>query len=91
MRQVFKYRLNDPGVVTELEVRAELAPALVAEQRQQGHIWLEVAEVWPVRTRRFIVLGTGWDIPAAAKHVGSYQSMGGVFIWHVYELTGSAV
>lgn len=90
MRKVFKYRLNGPGVVTVLDVKAELPPALVAEQRQWGHIWLEVSEAWPVRTRRFIALGTGWDIPAAAKHVGSYQSAGGMFIWHVYELFGSA-
>lgn len=90
MSKVFKYRLKDPGEITEIVARAELSPVMVAEQRQQAHIWLEVAPGWPVRTRRFIVLGTGWDIPGTAKHVGSYQSAGGMFIWHVYELEGGA-
>ena len=89
MRKVFKYRLNGPGTITEIDAASLNAPVLVAEQREEPHIWLEALPSVTLK-RRFLIVGTGWDIPEQAKHVGSYQSVGGVFIWHVYELFGSA-
>lgn len=89
MRKVFKYRLNGPGTVTEIDAASFNAPVLVAEQSGDPHIWLEALSMDTFK-RRFLIVGTGWDIPEQAKHVGSYQSVGGVFIWHVYELFGDA-
>ncbi|MEA3537651.1 MAG: hypothetical protein U9R73_00810 [Pseudomonadota bacterium] len=89
MRKVFKYRLNGSGAITEVDAASLSDPVLVAEQRGEPHIWLEAFSTVTFK-RRFLVVGTGWDIPEQAKHVGSYQSAGGVFIWHVYELFGSA-
>lgn len=89
MRKVFKYRLNGSGAITEVDAASLSDPVLVAEQRGEPHIWLEAFSTVTFK-RRFLVVGTGWDIPEQAKHVGSYLAHDRAFIWHVYELFGSA-
>jgi len=48
--------------------------------------WAEVETDAPTETRRFYVVGTGWDLAdleAETKHVGTVVV--GKFVWHLYE------
>jgi hypothetical protein len=35
--------------------------------------------------RTFTTVGTGWEHPSNFKHIGTYQTDGGAFVWHVME------
>lgn len=67
--------------------RESHAPVVLAgEQRGNPMIWIDVDTDAALVERAFRVVGTGWEVPADAAHVASFQSVSGVFVWHVFEI-----
>lgn len=48
-------------------------------------VWWLNAPTTPPHTREFIVVGTGHDIPAYCRHVGSAIVPSGTLVWHLFE------
>ena len=88
MRKVWKYKIaahpmTEGKYVTEMPAGAKVLA--VAEQRGASFIWAEIDDNAEIEDRVFFVLGTGHGVPDAAQHIATWQSMGGVFVWHLYE------
>jgi hypothetical protein len=45
--------------------------------------WAEVVQSAEKETRRFLVVGTGWELPPDRNYVGTVQAP--PFVWHIYE------
>lgn len=50
------------------------------------YAWFEVDDAFPVEKRRFATIGTGQEIPADARYLGTAQESGHPLVWHIYEL-----
>jgi hypothetical protein len=79
-----------------LAVGAEIAlempgGATVLDVQTQGEIpcvWALVDSTAPLTKRHFCVMGTGHNcdtLPANAKHVGSFQLLGGALVFHLFD------
>ena len=59
----------------------------VQEQREQVRLWALVDPSAMKVTRKFQVVGTGWDFdPTDLTFVGTYQVSGGDFVFHLFEI-----
>lgn len=53
-------------------------------QDHEGFVWAKVDTDKPTELRRFIVVGTGFDIgDYAFKHIGT--ALDGLLVWHLFE------
>lgn len=91
-RRIYKYPL-EIGQATTLELPKNGTRLLhVGTQHGQVMLWAEVAVdcILPLEPRRFMVLGTGMDVPAKdgqpAPHVGTTQDPERPLVWHVFEI-----
>lgn len=52
---------------------------------QDGKIclWAEVIQSAELERRKFMVVGTGWELPPDRNYIGTVQTP--PFVWHVYE------
>jgi hypothetical protein len=83
VRAVWKFPLG-AEVLTDLSMPADARIVHVDRQGAHGCIWAEVdTEATLSETRRFLVRGTGMEIPAGHEHVGTWQEP--PFVWHLYE------
>jgi len=88
MKQVWKYPLQPTHDIQEIELPAGSAIVHVGEQAGNICVWAEVGQKEPDKkeTRKFRIVGTGWDIEAEWKYVST--AIMGSFVWHVYEVIG---
>jgi len=87
METVFKYTLFVQGgeQYVPLPIGAEVLHVDV--QYEQITFWARVDSFAAQEQRRFIVAGTGHELPPIdLKHLGTVQ-VGG-FVWHVFEVKG---
>jgi hypothetical protein len=85
MRTIWKFPLTVVG--EPIEIRLPLGARVLACQAQRDvpTLWVEVDTDAEKITRRFTLIGTGWDMPRGAGHyIGTVQIA--AFVWHVYEL-----
>jgi hypothetical protein len=78
--------------LTERFVLVMPAGAQVLTVQNQGdvaHVWVLVDPSGPRRARRFALYGTGRTLPNAPEtgaYVGTFQTEGGQFVWHLFDL-----
>jgi hypothetical protein len=54
-------------------------------------IWAQVDRSAAVERRLFVIVGTGHDVPAGAKYIGTAITLKGSLVWHLFELAESPV
>lgn len=59
-------------------------PRYVALQGNMPFIWMEVEPSRKAVARHVFIVGTGQYIPQGKTYVGSVQTTGVVYVWHVY-------
>lgn len=89
MRTVYKYKLNRGTFdVSEVQIPSDAKIVLFDVQNHGLYIWAEVETDNPTVTRRFRVMGTGWELSElpvyTLRHRASIQKDS--FVWHLYEL-----
>jgi hypothetical protein len=60
----------------------------VAEQFGTPRLWALVSVSEPTVARRIVIVGTGHPAPGPDDpfvYVGTFQSLGGEFVWHVFD------
>jgi hypothetical protein len=89
--QIWKYQipLGMAGADFRLPIGGQLRHVGIDPLSGNPAVWIEVdPESDRLESRRFRVVGTGYDIPYGVgvelKHVGSAISPAG-FVWHIYE------
>ena len=57
---------------------------------QDGKItfWAEVVQSAEKEMRKFLVVGTGWELPPDRNYIGTAQAP--PFVWHIYEYRRAA-
>lgn len=83
-RTIWKYQLELTDGPQEHAVPKAAILLLVAEQYGKPTMWFEVWAEAEKIPRAFYVVGTGHEIPADGKWLGSLQMP--PFVWHVYEV-----
>jgi hypothetical protein len=98
-KQIWKFPLTkDTGSHTPTYIPAGIVPLMlpagaeiltVQAQGEVGTIWAMVdPQESEKEERKFEIIGTGQDIEPTTdtrKYIGTYQNLGGSFIWHVFE------
>lgn len=84
MKRIFKYQLQlQPSQSLQLPGGAVVLTLQV--QHGQACIWALVDDSNPLVTRTFRIVGTGHQLPEGPHYyVGTYQTDGGAFVWHVF-------
>jgi hypothetical protein len=83
MRQVFKYPLTVGAALTAVMLRGIVVHVGIDPQGELC-LWAEHDEQARETEQRFAVVGTGHQVPAGGRYVGSASH--GLFVWHVYEV-----
>lgn len=87
MRCVWKYPLNGPGTITDVEIPGQSSIVHVAAQNGVITLWADVYDTSSVKSpRRFSVVGTGQQPAPLSRYVGT--CIHAEFVWHVYEELG---
>ena len=60
MRTIYKYQLNDADNIIEMPANSMVLSA--ATQNHEVVIWASVETTHGINNRRFLVIGTGWDM-----------------------------
>lgn len=83
---VYKYPIPLIDVFTlTLPVGAEILH--VATQHGDPMLWCRVDETGETETRQFALVGTGHPAPGPdeARHVGTFLTWEGTYVWHLFE------
>ncbi len=96
MRTIHKFPCS-PGNgrnAGEFELEMPRNSDILCVQTQHGYpyVWAIVDDEAPKGMRRFVVVGTGWDLPAdigRSDYIGTYQDGG--FVWHVFATKPNAL
>jgi len=82
---MLKYRISAVQEQTTVAIRAgAIIRAVGVQQPREICLWAEVPDGFPVETRTFRVIGTGWDVPDLGTYLGTVFD--GPLVWHVYEV-----
>lgn len=87
MATIWKYDVPTDQSFT-LKIPAGSQVLCVQVQHNSPRIWVLVhAPNAPEDTRRFVVVGTGADVPnsLALAYVGTFQMVGGSLVFHLFE------
>jgi hypothetical protein len=90
MRTVWKFEIpfshQAEAPHSAIRVPPHAIPVLVGIDASNGKpaIWIEVDTTLEPTSRRFVVYGTGAELPDMAIHRGSFFSK--PYVWHVYEV-----
>lgn len=90
-KYIYKYSTGSPGTESEsfLDEGAEvLAVGLQYDTRYLEDVvvfWAYCEDGVPAKPRRFITVGTDWEIPERAVHWGAARTSEGL-VWHLLEL-----
>lgn len=82
MNKIYKYSLNRHDTSVQLPAGANVVHA--AEQNGTICLWAMVDPDKPLETRKFSVVGTGWDIEGRACYIATVHE--GPFVWHILEV-----
>ncbi len=83
-KTVHKIELMDKlGRQFEPIIPRDAAGLHVGMQNGSLMLWYETSTAAPEAPSKFAVFGTGHNIPAHSRYIGSCQD--GSFVWHVYE------
>lgn len=80
---IWKFSLRVTQAPQQIEVPTGAIIRHIGEQDGSICIWMEVTQSAPKEKRKFLVMGTGWELPEDRNYVGTVQM--GSFVWHVYE------
>ena len=84
MKQIFKYELTHPGLTILLPLGAEILD--VQYQYHGFMMWAKIDNTEPLVERRFLIFGTGWELPdVEMKYISTVLSENGDLVWHVFE------
>lgn len=94
MISVWKYGLS--GYIGATQTVEMQKGALILTVQRQGsgiNLWAKIDDSMPTETRNFIVIGTGFDIPALAAgseyvYIGTVQVS--QLVWHVFEIVAGS-
>ena len=84
MRTIYKYQLE-----LSSEVEIPEGGKVLTFQYQNGirTIWVLVDTSNPPVKRKFLIQGTGWELPDYdMEYIGTAQQ-GVLFVWHLFELS----
>lgn len=81
-REVWKYPLSQVEQTVAIPDGARAVHA--AMQNDSPTLWFELDPTSAPVDRKFVVVGTGWPLPAEGEHRGSL--LDGMFVWHIYEV-----
>ena len=82
MKTIHKYVLTDSVNKVSTFERAKFIH--VANQREQITVWAEVNTLGHERMVTLHIVGTGGEVPAGGRHIGSALLTGGDYVFHVY-------
>ena len=86
--KIWKYPIPK-GVDTFTLNMPSALPLTVQMQRGEAMLWAIVNPESELMEHRFHILPTGGDIPdIALRYIGTFQTFGGNYIWHLFEETG---
>lgn len=84
MRTIHKFTLEVTGEQT-ITAPAGCEPLSVQMQNGQLQLWCKVDTDQPTLPHKVQIFGTGHDISkATGYYMGTFQSLGGSFVGHVY-------
>lgn len=85
-KTIWKFRLPFASVAT---IEMPLGARVLCVQRQGDEtcLWATVDPDAPRELRRFVTCGTGHELPegVALAYLGTVQTSGGAYVWHVFE------
>lgn len=83
---IWKYDVGVPGVPFAHLMPDAALPLDVQVQDGRIVMWLGVNPDLPRVTRRFVALGTGWQVPEECEYgyIGTVQQDG--LVWHVFSM-----
>lgn len=88
MRTIYKYKFNsataDDSDCTIKSIQGEIVLAGY-DNTDTLSVWIDGDSDDELRTRKFIIRGTGHEVPSTAKHALSWTE--GFFVWHLFEVT----
>jgi hypothetical protein len=93
VKAIWKFSISDhlyqQGMVTDrpaipMPKGAEILTVQV--QRDEAQVWAIVDSDAPVEPRTLVIVGTGQPMPDdLGRYVGTWQAVGGHFVFHVFE------
>ena len=88
VRQIWKYTMSGVGEGQQVEMPAHAKIIHVASQNDRVCFWAIVDPKENMRTRGFIVIGTGVAfVGNELEFVGTCQTHDGIYVWHLFEAT----
>ena len=84
---IWKYPLGTDLKDLTITPPSGARPLCVQKQSGMPQLWMLVDPDNPPEPRHIIIVGTGWDLSkcmAACDYVGTFQTDGGVVVWHVF-------
>lgn len=85
MRTIYKYEVK-----TEMSLELPEGYNVLSVQTQDSDpmMWVEVNTSNPMKTVKFLSLGTGHPIDEdlSLKFIGTHQVLGGMFVFHLFEV-----
>lgn len=90
MRAVLKYKVDPLHGRTRVSflIPKGAEPVEVHEQHGAVHMWVLADPSAPLTERTFQVVGTGHlEVPDDAVHIGTAHLSGGVYVFHIFEVT----
>lgn len=75
----------DPTQVQEIEVPVGAEFLCAREQFDKICVWFKCNPANPKEARQIAIIGTGHDIPADGRYLGTASLRGGKFMFHVFE------
>lgn len=85
MRTIWKFELP---MADSSDISMPVGAEVLCVQVQHGfpHIWAIVDTEKPPRVvRRFCIRGTGQELGAVGKYIGTFQVRGGELVFHLFE------
>jgi hypothetical protein len=86
--QIWKWALTpeNPNII-EVPMYAQFLAVQI--QHDMPQIWALVDENQPKKARTIMIYGTGKALPnKPGDYIGTFQTDGGTFVWHVFEYKG---
>jgi hypothetical protein len=81
---VYKYQIGEQDSLVEMKAGARLLHAAV--QNGKVCLWAAVDPKAADVKRRILLVGTGHAVPELGRHVATFMTSGGVYVWHVFDL-----
>ena len=89
MRKVYKYPVPSGGGYFEMMLPKGAQILDVQVQHQLLQMWALVdSNCETIESRNFLFAGTGMPIDhdGTLLHIGTFQTQGGSYIWHIFEV-----